>query len=448
MFLYTLLSTVLLAVLLPVVYATVRTSLNQTLLARLQTASASAFSATEISGNQLFTNAAELDSISSTAISISSSDGQTLYEKSGSTWLTSLSATDGVSTYSYNNEKWEVLSQQYEINDNKFTVRTASKTDYVDESLENLIKFLLALIPVYLLLSALGSYLLAKRALQPVRRISETARAIGSGDLTQRIQNVQSNDEVGELAATFNGMLDDLEVSFRRERQFTSDASHELRTPLAVISACTEDAESSESKQEITEDLKAIQTESGKMKQIISQLLTLSRGYEGRSNFEPEEIELAAMANSVTEELKNDAAAKNITLHNEIAAAVKVTADQSLMTQLFINIISNAIKYGKQNGDVWIRAEHKNNSTVITFQDNGIGISSEDQKHIFERFYRADQARDRSGSGLGLAIVQWIVEMHHGSISVKSNLNQGSTFTVIIPDAAALLAAQPAAHRN
>lgn len=292
------------------------------------------------------------------------------------------------------------------------------------------------LIPGYLLLAAVSSYILAKRTLQPVHQITMAARSIKDGDLSGRINGVFSHDEVGELADTFNQMIGELEFAFKRERQFTSDASHELRTPMTVINACVEDAMCTDDESIIRENLRIIQTENQRMRKMLSQLLMLSRGYEGRFHFEPEQIYLREMADSVAETMLAEIEDKNIHIHNEIEQTLSLYADQSLFTQLLVNLMENAVKYGHENGIVRLTAETDKKETILRVTDDGIGIGREDLSHIFERFYRADKARDRNGSGLGLSIVKWIVELHNGRISVNSTLGEGTTFSISIPNEA------------
>lgn len=292
------------------------------------------------------------------------------------------------------------------------------------------------LIPGYLLLAAVSSYILAKRTLQPVHQITMAARSIKDGDLSGRINGVFSHDEVGELADTFNQMIGELEFAFKRERQFTSDASHELRTPMTVINACVEDAMCTDDESIIRENLRIIQTENQRMRKMLSQLLMLSRGYEGRFHFEPEQIYLREMADSVAETMLAEIEDKNIHIHNEIEQTLSLYADQSLFTQLLVNLMENAVKYGHENGIVRLTAETDKKETILRVTDDGIGIGREDLSHIFERFYRADKARDRNGSGLGLSIVKWIVELHNGRISVNSTLGEGTTFSIAIPNEA------------
>jgi len=250
--------------------------------------------------------------------------------------------------------------------------------------------------------------------------------------LTQHMIKNSSHDEVGELADTFNMMLEELEVSFKRERQFTSDASHELRTPMTVITACTEDALHTEDAAIINENIKVIQKENQRMTKMLSQLLMLSRGYEGRYHFQPESLCLYDMAESVSESLAMMADAKSIQIHNQIPDDYKICADQSLFTQLLVNLIENAIKYGNEQGNIWITLEKEGTQHKLCVKDDGIGISGQDLPKIFDRFYRADKARDRKGSGLGLSIVKWIVTLHGWQIHAESRLGEGTKMVVII----------------
>lgn len=336
----------------------------------------------------------------------------------------------------YTEEEWDEWSGKrvsVAVGDQTVYI-TAVGNIYYNELLNNLVGILWFLVPGYMIIAAWGSYILAKRALKPIHRITQTAQSIKGSDWSKRIEGIHSVDEVGELADTFNRMLDELEVSFQRERQFTSDASHELRTPMTVIRVCTDDALQTEDPAIIRENLLMIKKENAKMTKMISQLLLLSRGYEGRQHFEPEDIPLSEMVESVMEEFAGEAKEKSIEFHNVIADRILIYADQSLFTQLLVNLIGNAVKYGKRGGNIWIGVRRDGNSTRLYIRDDGMGIAKEDREHIFERFYRADKARDRSGSGLGLSIVKWIVEMHGGQISVESRLGEETVFYVTLPE--------------
>lgn len=427
---YILLTVLILCIVFPSVYFYVRKSLVQSLEAKLQYAVSQTETAADAAGGTIAIDRAELQVEKDVELLIKDAFGKIIYQTSDASWMDGTASADGYLSVARSGETWSVLHQTYEINETRMTVCAGCSSSYLEDALKQLLRFFLLLVPAYFLISMIGSYFIARLAMKPVRRITQTAAVIGKGDLSERITGVTSKDEVGQLADTFNSMLDELQVSFARERQFTSDASHELRMPVAVISACAQDSVGSSDVGELQENMKTIQDESNRMSGIISQLLMLSRGYEGRTHFEPEEIMLSVMVDSVAEELANTAQLRSIQIHNDVPEEVRIYTDQSLMTQLFVNVIGNAVKYGKDGGNIWIKAVCTGTTVKIVVQDDGIGISKEDQPHVFERFYRADKARDRSGSGLGLAIVKWITDMHGGTIQVQSEEGQGSSFII------------------
>lgn len=356
-------------------------------------------------------------------IQVFDQNGENLYRSRDAKWIFEMAEDER------SEREWSYLTESKTIKGHTVQIRILGNI-YFNDFLNDFFWMLWLIVPGYILLAALGSKLLAKRVLRPIRQITETANKISEGDLSKRIEGISSNDEVGELADTFNRMLEELEVSFQRERQFTSDASHELRTPMTVITACTEDALYTQDPAIIDENIRVIQKENQRMTKMLSQLLMLSRGYEGRYHFQPEELCLYDMVESVSESLALMADTKSIHIHNEISEDQMIYADQSLFTQLLVNLIENAIKYGNQEGNIWITIEKTGTQCGLCIKDDGIGISKEDLPKIFERFYRADKARDRNGSGLGLSIVKWIVELHGGKIFVESKPGEGTKITV------------------
>ena len=309
-------------------------------------------------------------------------------------------------------------------------IRVCRSNGTVERSLEQLQLVMLLAVPAFLALAVFGSYFLAKLALRPIDHITEAAVSLGAGNLSRRIAGIESRDEVGRLAGAFNGMLARLEESFQREKQFTSDASHELRTPVSVIMAYAENLTAHAPDRETEEQAAAILLESRRMHSIIAQLLALTRGYEGKYRLEREEVPLRDMVADVLAELTEEAAANEISLTEQVPEEIRLSADQSLMTQLLLNLVENGIKYGKPGGTVAVRAAEQDGHILLTVRDDGIGIEEKDLPRIFDRFYRADRARDRSGSGLGLSIVKWIVELHGWSIQAASKPGQGAVFTI------------------
>lgn len=262
----------------------------------------------------------------------------------------------------------------------------------------------------------------------------ETSRVLAQGDLSERIPPTHTKDELGELTEALNGMLFSVEAAFSREKQFSSDASHELRTPVTVMRAYAETLlREPELTDEQRESLQTILTECSRMEKIINQLLTITRGQEKRYPVYIETIRLHDVMESVSETMEDQFREKNIRLIFNLAEDIEIQADQSLITQMLLNLVENAVKYGRTGGTITLSAIQGNEKTTITVKDDGIGIPNESLQYIFDRFYRVDASRDRNGTGLGLSIVQWIVITHHGTIDVQSKLGQGTEFIISIP---------------
>lgn len=424
--LYLVLSVLLLSVLIPAVYFMVENSLRDGLAGNMQVSATAVAKAITEKDGKIIVDQSILGKNGvkpGVYIQVFDQNGENLYRSRDAKWIFEMAEDER------SEREWSYLTESKTIKGHTVQIRILGNI-YFNDFLNDFFWMLWLIVPGYILLAALGSKLLAKRVLRPIRQITETANKISEGDLSKRIEGISSNDEVGELADTFNRMLEELEVSFQRERQFTSDASHELRTPMTVITACTEDALYTQDPAIIDENIRVIQKENQRMTKMLSQLLMLSRGYEGRYHFQPEELCLYDMVESVSESLALMADTKSIHIHNEISEDQMIYADQSLFTQLLVNLIENAIKYGNQEGNIWITIEKTGTQCGLCIKDDGIGISKEDLPKIFERFYRADKARDRNGSGLGLSIVKWIVELHGGKIFVESKPGEGTKITV------------------
>lgn len=313
-------------------------------------------------------------------------------------------------------------------------VRVVSSVEQIENTIYQLAIVLVVSIPIFILLVVLGSLYIAGKSLRPIDNITKTAAKISKLDMTQRIEEAPTNDEVGRLTVTFNEMLNTLEEAFVRERQFSSDASHELKTPLAVIMATSESFLSEEvSVEEYKEAMSSIHSQSRKMNKIISQLLILTRGDEGKFTLEKEKLNLAPMLDDIIRELHDYADDQGVTINHQNKGDVYVFADHMLVTQVFINVIGNACKYGRIGGYVNVKTEVSERFATIIVEDNGIGIAEENLKHIFKRFYRADQSHTGDGSGLGLSIVKWIIDVHNGEIEVESVLGEGTVIKLRLP---------------
>ena len=240
-------------------------------------------------------------------------------------------------------------------------------------------------------------------------------------------------------------MFDRLEESFQREKQFTSDVSHELRTPVAVIlSQCEFSLEMDETPEDYREALQTIQQQSLKMNDLIAQLLIFSRLEQGR---EPLQIAAGDLSRRVSEICTEQSAlsTRGITLSQNISEQVIAAVDQRLFSRVVTNLLSNAYKYGRDNGHITVSLHSSGggdaspaDTVMLQVADDGIGIAEEHLPRIFDRFYQVDSARTaddsgEAGAGLGLAMVREIVQMHGGQITVESQPEEGTVFTVTLP---------------
>jgi signal transduction histidine kinase len=331
-------------------------------------------------------------------------------------------------------ETWLLLdSDVLSVGSFRLRVRVASSCELSDHVLSTLLRIFLIGIPVALLISLLGGRRIARRSLRPIRQIVDSANRIREGDLSARVPAPLAKDELGEMTETLNRMLQSVEAAFLRETRFTSDASHELRTPVAVLRAYVENLLADPSAtEEQKASLRTMLAECGRMQRLIDQLLAITRGQEGRYSLCMETLSLREVVDGVAEVLADRLNEKRIALSIDVPEALTVLADQSLMTEMMLNLTENAVRYGKPGGHIAIRATTEEGKTHLFVSDDGIGIPEEALPHVFERFYRVDPARDRSGTGLGLSIVDWIVKVHHGAISARSRVGEGTTFEVTL----------------
>jgi signal transduction histidine kinase len=293
--------------------------------------------------------------------------------------------------------------------------------------------------PVILLISAVTAWNLAGRMLQPIEQMVNDVEAVSDGrSLHRRIPVEDLGDEIGRLGTTLNAMLGRLESSFAALRRFTADASHELKTPLTVLRADLERAMTTP--QGSPDQLVALEEglqEAARMADLVESLLTLARADEGRFDLHREPVEMEPLVREVTETayILGEVAGLHVSL--PVLQPVTVLGDRVRLRQLFLNLVTNAIKYTARGGTLEVMLESKDGAAVFTVKDTGIGIAGVDLPFIFDRFWRVDRARSRGGErggvGLGLAISQWIAQAHGGSINVSSRLGRGSSFAVTIP---------------
>lgn len=296
---------------------------------------------------------------------------------------------------------------------------------------------MLILIPLILLLTALGGYYITKKAFNPVNNIVKTANDISAQkDISKRIEIAPDSkeDELHHLSVTLNKMLDKIENLIIQEKQFTSDASHELRTPISVILAQGEyllDIAKDEKEKELAQ---TIVDKSKQISKLVSRLLLLARIDQNRQKFNKEKVDLGVMIDVAIDSMKDLASQKEILLTSNVPEDTFVDADESLLLSAITNLISNGIKYGNKSGRVSVSALKFGDKTEIIVADNGVGISEEHIDKIWTRFYRVDDVRndEYGSSGLGLSMVKSIIELHDGEITVKSALGHGTEFRIML----------------
>ncbi len=290
--------------------------------------------------------------------------------------------------------------------------------------------------PAVLVFAVAGGTFLAKKSLAKVEKVTGAAQRISADRMSERIPEEGVDDEIGNLISTFNAMLTRLDASFEQMKQFSGDASHELRTPLAVIRTQLETAlNAQESNAETKRIIAQCLDEAIRMSGIIENLLLLAKSDAGQAEVHTARVDLKTLMEQTYEEsiILASEMAIHVTLRRADDAVVR--GDEPRLRQMLLNLIDNAIKYGRQEGEIVLSLEREKDRARIVVADNGIGIPRGEMPRIFDRFYRVDRGRSRElgGAGLGLSITRWIVGAHGGTITVQSEPNKGSTFTVELP---------------
>lgn len=336
-----------------------------------------------------------------------------------------------------NGETWYIYDSRLTLEGKDIWVRGIVKDFAEGGTFFFILKIALIAFPAIVIVAALGGYMVTKRAFRPIRSILETVGSISDdGDLSRRVEineaESSSKDEIHKLAQTFNGMFDKIEGAFEKEKQFTSDVSHELRTPLSVIISQSEYAAEDEEYRE--KALTVINREAKRMAGLVSRLLTLARSDAGRLKLDREKVDLSDMCETVLLQQEPIAAEHGIKMEGDIQSDVAVYADEAMLIRVILNLVDNAVKYGKKGGYVRISLRSENGWACCRVEDDGCGISEEDMPKIWERFYRVDNARSEQGEGLGLSMVSALVKSHGGRIYAESTVGRGSVFTVMLPE--------------
>lgn len=332
--------------------------------------------------------------------------------------------------------RWRVVSMRVKGPNGPLTVQVGRSTAAFEHESEELLRVFLLTGPLTMLATLAAGYFLARRALAPVQRMNDTARQISADRLGQRIAVDNPGDELGQLAATLNDMLDRLARSFAEMQRFTADAAHELRTPLAVIRNEAEVAlRHPRSGEEYGRVLENLLEEAVRLSQMADQLLFLCRQDAGLRTSERDDVPLDRVLRDVVENMRLVAQEKGVSLTLAENPTHRVRGDDSQLRRVFYNLIDNAIKYTGAGGSVTVTSRTDGESASVIVKDTGIGIPTDHLPRIFDRFYRVDPARtgETSGAGLGLSICQSAIRSAGGTITVASIEGLGSTFTVSLP---------------
>jgi signal transduction histidine kinase len=303
---------------------------------------------------------------------------------------------------------------------------------------------LLALGGLFVLSLGVGWWL-SGRALRPVRRITMTAQEISGSDLSRRIHATGPDDELRQLADTIDAMLNRLDDAFDAQRQLVDDASHELRNPLAIIQT---NVEAVLSRDDVTPGERAQATQvvaraTTRMSRLVEDLLASSR--RAAPAFTESDVDLAAVAEEAADELALLAEQSGVALRRDIACGVSIIGDRDALRRAVANLLSNAIRFSPEGGDVLVTTGRRGDWGYVAVRDHGVGIPRGDQSRVFDRFYRGDGHTSHDGhAGLGLAIVRQIVESHGGHASLFSAEGAGSTFVLWLP----LTPDSPDGHRE
>lgn len=367
--------------------------------------------------------------------------------------LESYNLKDNVSsgkTINIEKNKYFVFKVSRVIKNYKFNIYTLKNVTNENKIYKRLEYLVILFTIIGVVITIIVSKIMSRRILKPINNVIKTAKSISTDDLSKRIEIPKEEDELQNLTLIINEMLDRLETSFENQKKFVSDASHELRTPLAIIKGYAEiiRKRGTTDIDIFVESIDSIISETDNMRNLIQKLLFLAKGEITKINTKFVDID----ANEMVHQIHSDTVVSTKThkFHLEMGEDYKIKGDETLLQQAIRALIENAAKYSEPNTNIYIKSFIKDGFGRISIRDEGVGISDEDAKRIFDRFYRVDLSRTKAtgGTGLGLAIVKRIVEIHNGKIEVDSKMNEGTEISIVLPIGDAVVNSQEKINKN
>lgn len=329
----------------------------------------------------------------------------------------------------YQADRWFVYDLTFEIEGTSYWLRGIMPDDTSTAGGLISYKFYFLLLPLLVILAIIGGWIITRRGFQPIREIIRISDEIQQdADLSRRIPMGDTLDEVYELSESINGMFDKLESDMEREKQFSSDVSHELRTPIAIIQAQSEYA--MENPEEAGAAVITINKQARRMSSLVSKLLMLSRSDSGRLLLDMEEVDFSEVVTDIAEQQQMIVEDRDIIITTSIEPDITIIADEGMLIRIILNLIDNAVKYGKNpGGTIHLSLEKSGEFAICKVTDDGPGIAEEYQEKIFQRFYQVDGAReDGASSGLGLSMVLSLTKAMGGKVTLNSRSGMGATF--------------------
>jgi heavy metal sensor kinase len=310
------------------------------------------------------------------------------------------------------------------------------------QSMENYTRFIEAFRKIFVttmaslfVFAAIVGWFMARRALAGVEAVTRTARQISEGSLKERVPVKKYQDEIDQLAITFNQMLDRIQTLVTGIREMSDNIAHDLKSPITRIRGISEVSLTAGASEKEYENMAASTVEEcDRLLDMINTMLVISRTEAGVNTLDAKKLDIGAVVRDACELFQSPAEDKDLRLICNVAGSFSVSGDNRLIQRMIANLLDNAIKYTPAGGSVEVTVDAaKNDAVAVSVKDSGIGISEEDMPRIFERFYRCDPSRSEAGIGLGLSFARAIARAHGGDIVVASEPNQGSTFTVTLP---------------